>query len=80
MTSYDLSDGDVQRALRIQRAWTKGREEILQVFIDLNREPSDKALEALSSVLSGSHNEVRRVIALQANSQGSTLLSDYLPA
>jgi hypothetical protein len=71
-------DGSTEKLGWIERSWKVALDEVIQNYIDLGREPSENELEALGSILSASHNEVRRYIGIKAKAQGSPLLNHWV--
>lgn len=71
-------DGFDNKLAFVETAWRPALDEFVQLFIDLDRPPSDVQLEALGTILGSSHNEVRAYIAAQAAAQGSSLLAGHL--
>ena len=78
MRNENLDQGYIDKLDWIERAWKPALDEIIQPYIDLNREPSDAVLDAFGSILGASHNEVRKLIARRAQASGSTLLSQWV--
>ena len=72
-----MSDGSIEKLQWIESSWAPALDEFVKLFIDLDREPSDAQLEALSAIVGSSHNEVRAYISRKAADQGSDLLSKY---
>lgn len=74
-----MDDGSEEKLKWIETSWKVALNEVIQPYIDLDREPSDDVLEAFSSILSSSHNEVRRYIGRRAKEHGSMLLRKWVP-
>ena len=78
MPNQSTDSGFIEKLAWIEKSWRVALDEVIQPYIDLNREPSDTVLEALGSILGRSHNEVRVYIGRKAKEQGSTLLRQWV--
>lgn len=77
MDKDELDGGFAEKLGHIEHSWKDALGEIIQPYIDLDREPSEAVLEAFAAVLSCSHNELRRLIGRLASAQGSTLFAQW---